>query len=61
VPDGVVAAHINPETGLRDPEDKQGLIEYFYHENLPPEGEPLPDSDVPVGNSRPDEVKSELY
>jgi penicillin-binding protein 1A len=61
VPEGVVAAHINPETGLRDPEDREGLIEYFYHENLPPEGEPLRDFGMPSGASRPDEVKSELY
>jgi penicillin-binding protein 1A len=61
VPEGVVAAHIDPETGLRDPEDREGLIEYFYHENLPPEGEPLRDFGMPSGASRPDEVKSELY
>jgi penicillin-binding protein 1A len=62
VPEGVVAAHINPETGLRDPEDRQGLVEYFFHENLPPEGEPVTDASLPSGSSsRPDEVKSELY
>jgi penicillin-binding protein 1A len=61
VPEGVVAAHIDPETGLRDPEDRQGLIEYFYHENLPPEGEPVRELGMPSGASRPDEVKSELY
>ena len=39
VPEGVVAARINPETGLRDPSSKNTIIEYFYHENLPPEEE----------------------
>jgi penicillin-binding protein 1A len=61
VPEGVVAAHINPETGLRDPEDKQGLLEFFFHENLPPEGEPVTETALPSGTARPDEVKSELY
>ena len=61
VPEGVVAAHINPETGLRDPEDRHGLLEFFFHENLPPEGEPVTDTAAPAGTSRPDEVKSELY
>ncbi len=61
VPEGVVAAHINPETGLRDPEDRHGLLEFFFHENLPPEGEPVVDAASPAGSNRPDEVKSELY
>jgi penicillin-binding protein 1A len=61
VPEGVVAAHINPETGLRDPEDRHGLLEFFFHENLPPEGEPVVDTASPAGSNRPDEVKSELY
>ncbi len=61
VPEGVVAAHINPETGLRDPEDRQGLVEYFFQENLPPEGEPVIETASPAGTTRPDEVKSELY
>jgi penicillin-binding protein 1A len=61
VPEGVIAAHINPETGLRDPEDRHGLLEFFFHENLPPEGEPVTDTAAPAGASKPDEVKSELY
>ena len=36
-PEGVVAAAINPETGLRDPGASNQMIEYFYHENVPPE------------------------
>src|SRR4051794_2083841 len=41
VPEGVVAARINPETGLRSSSTstKGTLIEYFYHENMPPEEE----------------------
>jgi penicillin-binding protein 1A len=36
-PEGVVAAAINPQTGLRDPSASNQMIEYFYHENVPPE------------------------
>ena len=35
VPEGVITAKINPDTGLRDPDNKNGIIEYFYQENLP--------------------------
>jgi penicillin-binding protein 1A len=42
-PEGVVAVAIDPETGLRDPRASNQMIEYFFHENVPPEqqGEPL--------------------
>ena len=36
-PQGVTAVAINPETGLRDPGAPNQIIEYFYHENVPPE------------------------
>ena len=58
-PRGVIAAHINPESGLRDPEDRQGLVEYFFQENLPPEGEAVLDAASPRAPAG-DEVKSEL-
>ena len=61
VPEGVVAARVNPETGLRDPDDKHGLLEYFFQENLPPEGEPVTEPGTLSAGSRPDDVKSELY
>ncbi len=44
VPEGVIAARINPETGLRDPSREKSIIEYFYHENLPPEEESVTES-----------------
>ena len=40
---------------------RHGLLEFFFHENLPPEGEPVTDTASPAGSNRPDEVKSELY
>jgi penicillin-binding protein 1A len=61
VPEGVVAAHVNPETGLRDPEDRVGMLEYFYHENLPPEGEPVTETVLAPGERKPEDVRSDLY
>ena len=63
VPAGVVAARINPETGLRDPMGESGMVEYFFHENLPAEGDPA----LPVeaggrpSDRPPEDVKSDLY
>jgi penicillin-binding protein 1A len=59
-PEGVVAAHVNPDTGLRDP-NGSGLLEYFYHENLPPEGEALPAVELVPSERKPEDVKSDLY
>jgi penicillin-binding protein 1A len=36
VPQGVVQAKIDPNTGLRADEDSAGIYEYFYQEFLPP-------------------------
>lgn len=38
VPDGVSAIKIDPTTGVRD-DGEEGVYEYFYHENPPPEAE----------------------
>jgi len=56
MPEGVVTMNIDPTTGTRD---ESGILEYFYHENLPPLIEtdlpPLLDgsenSEVPVYNT----------
>lgn len=37
VPEGVVAATINPETGLRDSRSPNRITDFFFHEYLPPE------------------------
>ena len=39
VPDGVMALRIDPTTGVRADNDENGIYEYFYHENPPPEVE----------------------
>lgn len=37
MPEGVVAASVNPETGLRDERSPGRISEYFFHEYLPAE------------------------
>jgi len=60
-PDGVVTAKINPDTGLRDPQNKDGIIEYFYQENLPPEQE-YSFGGSPLDTGRPaEEIKNQLF
>lgn len=39
LPDGVLALRIDPITGVRADNDENGIYEYFYHENPPPEVE----------------------
>jgi len=39
IPDGVMALRIDPTTGIRADNDENGIYEYFYHENPPPEVE----------------------
>ncbi|MGD8788451.1 MAG: penicillin-binding protein 1A [Burkholderiales bacterium] len=36
-PEGVTAVAIDPDSGLRDSTGANRMIEYFYHENVPPE------------------------
>lgn len=43
MPEGVMELRIDPTTGIRADNDENGIYEYFYHENPPPEIEvPLP-------------------
>ena len=37
IPDGILALRIDPTTGVRADNDENGIYEYFYHENPPPE------------------------
>lgn len=64
VPEGVVASRINPESGLRTDGagGKPTLIEYFYHENMPPEEESAPaDPNAPAQPRKPEDVRNEIY
>ncbi|HUH92625.1 MAG TPA: penicillin-binding protein 1A [Casimicrobiaceae bacterium] len=57
-PDGVLVAHINPETGFREPDDRSGIVEYFYSE-FPPK---LREDALAPGTARvPGEVRNQLF
>ena len=59
-PEGVVAVAINPDTGLRDPGASNQIIEYFYHENVPPD----PGAGLLFGGEPPkppEEINDQLY
>jgi penicillin-binding protein 1A len=60
-PEGVVAVAINSETGLRDKTAAKPMIEYFYHENVPPEQEVDSGNSAGSGTKRPEEVKDQLF
>ena len=61
VPEGVVAARVDPETGLRSPASKNTIIEYFYYENLPLEEEPSPETGGQSEPRRREDIKNEIY
>ena len=60
VPEGIVQARINADTGLREVDGK-GIPEYFYQEFLPPErdGESAPPGAAAVKPA--DEIKGQLF
>jgi len=55
-PEGVVAAAIDPDTGLRNNRTPNRMVEYFYHENLPPEDD---SAGGPAGGK--DDVENQVY
>ena len=59
VPDGVVVAHVSPETGLRVKDG--GVADYFYQEYLPPESETGALPQMPAGTKPPEEIKNQLF
>ena len=63
VPEGVVAARIDPDNGLRSGSSpKATMIEYFYHENMPPEDEAAPsEPGAPAQPRRPEDIRNEIY
>jgi penicillin-binding protein 1A len=60
VPEGVVQARINAETGLRET-DGRGITEYFYQEFLPPEREGDGSPAAPAAAKPADEIKGQLF
>jgi len=61
MPEGVVAARIDPLTGLRNPDGDSGMVEYFYAENLPPEQEGGRGPLAQPGLLQQDDARSDLY
>ncbi len=60
VPEGVIVAKINPQTGLREMDGGDGIAEYFYQENLPGEsGGGM--GDMQGGAKPSDEVRDQLF
>jgi penicillin-binding protein 1A len=57
-PDGVVTARINPDSGLRESDDKSGIQEYFYAEFPPRQRE---DATTPGASTAPREVRNQLF
>jgi penicillin-binding protein 1A len=58
-PDGVVVAHVSPETGFREADDRSGILEYFYSEFPPKLRE---DNLAPAGTPRvPGEIRNQLF
>lgn len=61
-PPGVVAARVNPETGLREPPgSKIGFVDYFYQENLPRIQEEVTADPTTTTPKSPEEVKNQLF
>jgi penicillin-binding protein 1A len=58
-PGGIVALHVNPDTGLRIADAQGGLVDYFYQEFPPPAQETLVGG--MVGGERPEEVRNQLF
>jgi len=58
-PGGVVALHVNPETGLRIADAQGGITDYFYQEFLPQAQETLIGG--VAGGERPEDVRNQLF
>jgi penicillin-binding protein 1A len=58
-PDGVVALHVNPDTGLRIADVRAGVADYFYQEFTPPAQETLLGG--VAGGERREEVRNQLF
>ena len=57
-PEGIIVARINPETGLRENDERGAISEYFYIEFPPRQRE---DSLSPAGNQAPREIRNQLF
>jgi penicillin-binding protein 1A len=56
-PPGVVTARINPDSGLRESDDRAGITEYFYGEFMPHKR----DEQLAPDNQGAPEVRNQLF
>jgi penicillin-binding protein 1A len=63
VPEGVVTLRVNPATGLREPDGKSGVIEYFFQEYVPAEHDASATGEAPADGAptRPEDVRNQLF
>ncbi len=61
MPEGVVTARINPDTGLREDQGAGAITDYFYQENLPPEIDGAPGNGMGIAPKPTDDKQGELY
>ena len=57
-PEGIIVERINPETRLRENDERGAISEYFYIEYPPRQRE---DSLSPAGNQAPREIRNQLF
>jgi penicillin-binding protein 1A len=61
VPEGVATVKINPQSGRRVPEGSEGILEYFYQENIPAEQTGFFEGLFGGGGKSAEEVKDQLF
>lgn len=57
-PEGVLAARVNPDTGLRVADGQPGMVDFFYQEFLPPEQGGAGNF---AGEKPPEEIRNQLF
>ncbi|OIP18645.1 MAG: penicillin-binding protein, partial [Betaproteobacteria bacterium CG2_30_59_46] len=61
VPEGVATVKIDPQSGRRVPEGSEGILEYFYQENIPAEPTGILEGIFGGGGKSAEEVKDQLF
>lgn len=61
VPEGVATVKVNPQSGRRVPDGSEGILEYFYQENLPTEQTGFFEGLFGGGGKSAEEVKDQLF
>ncbi len=61
VPEGVATVKINPQSGRRVPDGSEGILEYFYQENIPAEQAGFFEGLFGGGGKSAEEVKDQLF